>query len=214
MEFDSELCILLMKIILKSNVMKKLILVFAITMLVSGFLSAREISGTVKDESGNSLPGVLVKTDNSNRNTVTDAMGFYKIQLMPGDKALVFSFIGMETKIVKIGRSYKIDVVLKASKEVNDEIVIKGYAQPQLLHVVTNAVEMKKSATTGIMIRGVGAIAPNWNTENYSTIHENGFKDAKANPLSTFSIDVDNASYSNVRRYINNGELPPRDAVG
>ncbi len=193
--------------------MKKLILVFAITMLVSGFLSAREISGTVRDVSGNALPGVLVRTDNSSRNTVTDVMGFYKIQLMPGDKALVFSFIGMETKIVKIDRSYKIDVVLKASKKVNDEIVVSGYAQPQLLNVVTNAVEMKKSATTGIMIRGVGAVAPNWNTENYSTIHENGFKDAKANPLSTFSIDVDNASYSNVRRYINNGEMPPRDAV-
>jgi Ca-activated chloride channel family protein len=54
---------------------------------------------------------------------------------------------------------------------------------------------------------------PNFNTEGYSPINENGFKDVGHNPLSTFSIDVDNASYSNVRRFINLGELPPVDAV-
>jgi Ca-activated chloride channel homolog len=49
--------------------------------------------------------------------------------------------------------------------------------------------------------------------ENYKTINENGFSNAKDNPLSTFSVDVDAASYSNVRRFINNGQLPPVDAV-
>lgn len=52
-----------------------------------------------------------------------------------------------------------------------------------------------------------------FNTENYSRIYENEFLDAAKNPLSTFSIDVDAASYSNVRRYINAGSLPPHDAV-
>ncbi len=45
------------------------------------------------------------------------------------------------------------------------------------------------------------------------TSEENPFLDSKANPLSTFSIDVDTASYSNVRRFINEGSLPPKDAV-
>jgi len=49
--------------------------------------------------------------------------------------------------------------------------------------------------------------------ESYSTITENEFKSVKNEPLSTFSIDVDKASYSNVRRYINNGSKPPKDAV-
>ena len=49
--------------------------------------------------------------------------------------------------------------------------------------------------------------------ESYSTIVENTFNDAKDKPLSTFSIDVDAASYSNVRRYINGGQLPPKDAI-
>jgi Ca-activated chloride channel family protein len=53
----------------------------------------------------------------------------------------------------------------------------------------------------------------NFNTEGYASVNENGFKNVKSNPLSTFSIDVDNASYSNIRRYINMGELPPADAV-
>ena len=51
------------------------------------------------------------------------------------------------------------------------------------------------------------------NTEEYNHISENEFKDASQNPLSTFSIDVDNASYSNVRRYIQSNQLPPKDAV-
>jgi len=51
------------------------------------------------------------------------------------------------------------------------------------------------------------------NTEEYDRIYENPFKEALQNPLSTFSIDVDKASYSNVRRYLENGTLPPKDAV-
>jgi Ca-activated chloride channel family protein len=51
------------------------------------------------------------------------------------------------------------------------------------------------------------------NTEGYDRIYENEFLDALSNPLSTFSIDVDAASYSNTRRFLNDGLLPPPDAV-
>ena len=51
------------------------------------------------------------------------------------------------------------------------------------------------------------------NTESYTYFTENTFLNAKENPLSTFSIDVDNASYTNTRRFIDNGSLPPADAV-
>jgi len=50
-------------------------------------------------------------------------------------------------------------------------------------------------------------------TEEYNPIHENPFLAVANNPLSTFSIDVDPASYSNVRRFIRDRRLPPRDAV-
>ncbi len=54
---------------------------------------------------------------------------------------------------------------------------------------------------------------PNFNTESYDRIVENPFLNAAGNPLSTFSIDVDRASYSNVRRFINRAQRPPADAV-
>lgn len=49
--------------------------------------------------------------------------------------------------------------------------------------------------------------------EQYNSITENDFQDARKNHISTFSIDVDGASYANVRRYLNSGARPPRDAV-
>lgn len=49
--------------------------------------------------------------------------------------------------------------------------------------------------------------------ERYAKIEENPFLETSRAPLSTFSIDVDTASYANVRRYLNGGALPPKDAV-
>ncbi len=57
------------------------------------------------------------------------------------------------------------------------------------------------------------ALTADFNTEQYSHISENGFKKVTDDPLSTFSIDVDAASYSNVRRFLNSSTLPPADAV-
>ncbi len=49
--------------------------------------------------------------------------------------------------------------------------------------------------------------------EGYDPIHETGFAAVDVQPLSTFSIDVDTASYTNVRRFLRGGSLPPADAV-
>lgn len=52
-----------------------------------------------------------------------------------------------------------------------------------------------------------------FNTEEYKNIQDNNYQLALNSPVSTFSIDVDTASYSNVRRFINSGSLPQKDAV-
>ncbi len=52
-----------------------------------------------------------------------------------------------------------------------------------------------------------------FNTEEYNYIAENGFKNVRSDPLSTFSVDVDTASYTNIRRFLRNGEPIPEDAV-
>jgi Ca-activated chloride channel family protein len=51
------------------------------------------------------------------------------------------------------------------------------------------------------------------NTENYAHVAENAFVSVADQPLSTFSIDVDTASYSNARRFLNDGSLPPKDSI-
>jgi Ca-activated chloride channel homolog len=51
------------------------------------------------------------------------------------------------------------------------------------------------------------------NTESYAHVTENSFLSVADQPLSTFSIDVDTASYSNARRFLNDGSLPPKDSI-
>jgi Ca-activated chloride channel family protein len=58
-----------------------------------------------------------------------------------------------------------------------------------------------------------GMLDEGTNGERYAEIEENPFLETARAPLSTFSIDVDTASYANVRRYLNDGQLPPKDAV-
>ncbi|WYD80514.1 MAG: VWA domain-containing protein [Candidatus Electrothrix gigas] len=60
---------------------------------------------------------------------------------------------------------------------------------------------------------GITPQPPKWNRESYNAEEENDFISTANDPLSTFSIDVDTASYSNVRRLLNSGQLPPKGAV-
>jgi Ca-activated chloride channel family protein len=70
------------------------------------------------------------------------------------------------------------------------------------------------SARVGGNIGGVAiGQTGQFNTEAYDRIEDNGFRSVRADPLSTFSIDVDTASYANVRRFLNEGTMPPADAV-
>jgi Ca-activated chloride channel family protein len=72
-----------------------------------------------------------------------------------------------------------------------------------------------ENVASGIIIEPERSEEPKepYSTEDYDHIVENRFLAATQNPLSTFSIDVDEAAYSNIRRYINNGSIPPAGAV-
>ncbi len=69
------------------------------------------------------------------------------------------------------------------------------------------------AAAPAMMYRAAGMSMPPANTENYADLVDNAIHQVGETPISTFSIDVDTGSYSNVRRFLNNGELPPADAV-
>ena len=72
------------------------------------------------------------------------------------------------------------------------------------------------AADKKIRLRGensLGNTNADFEREGYDYILENAFLKVKDNPLSTFSIDVDAASYSNIRRFLTSGQLPPAGAV-
>jgi len=79
----------------------------------------------------------------------------------------------------------------------------------------------REAVTGGVvgqfLVEDLGALQPDedgrWSTETYDHIVENPFLAVTHNRLSTFSIDVDTASYANMRRFLNQGQLPPPDAV-
>ncbi len=198
-----------------------------ISILTVLFLSAfsiapdqvRMISGTVSDEAGIPMSGVTVVVKGTSNGTLTDLNGTYKLQVNPEAKYLVFSYIGYETEEVKIPRSNRINVSLQPAVEALEEVVSYEYdmASPRVGRISGVPVrESSKSYHKRAQHLSYVAPEPGYiphNTEGYTAIDENGFKDVLHNPLSTFSIDVDRASYSNVRRFLNMGQLPPMDAV-
>lgn len=200
--------------------MKTIILSFVILIGSILFMSAdtsREITGKVTDELGAPLAGVNVFIKNTNRGTLTDSYGKYRITVQSTDKAIVYSFIGYDKKDVLINNQSVINVQLVSNTITLDEVVLSTSPESKVaLKQTAGAVtRVKKDFANAeyeapIIIR---SSTQDWNTEGYSAIHENGYKDVFIEPLSTFSIDVDKASYANIRRYINMGQLPPIDAV-
>ena len=173
---------------------------------ISG-LSAQSltVTGTVTDENNRPLIGANVSIEKSRKGTVTNEHGKYSIEALQGD-IIRFSYIGYKTQKVKANRKI-IDVKLYPDNNLlMEECVITSD------EVSNRAISSKQMA-----VRSLGMPALIYdryaNREEYSHNAENRFKSPVKDPLSTFSIDVDAASYSNIRRFINQGEMPPKDAV-
>lgn len=90
--------------------------------------ASKKITGIVVDESGQTLPGVSVVIKGTTKGISTDINGRFSINVPEeAPQILVFSFIGFETKEVKIANQSNLRVTLKASTESLDEVVITGY---------------------------------------------------------------------------------------
>ena len=191
---------------MRTNQFRVIMLVLLMAVICLGTMNAQTITvtGIVTDAAdGTSITGCSVVNNRSKSGAITDVNGRYSIQAQKGD-VLLFRFIGYkeEKRVVK---SAKLDVKMKTDDVALEECVVVGYGT------------MKTKAVTGAYV----AVCPTamydmdarMNTEEYGRIQENGFKSVADAPLSTFSIDVDPASYSNMRRFINRGELPPADAI-
>lgn len=190
------------------------------------------ISGTVTDDTGLPLPGANIIIKETSDGTQTDFDGRYSINAQIGQK-LVFSYVGFETKEVRVKNHNIINVSMKPSA-VLDEVVVTGYSENNDAirkamgysvrrnnNYATSKKERKlKGKATGVQVNSSlygsrGYINNNRvsDNESYGRIEENIFKSVSTAPLSTFSIDVDKAGYSNIRRMLNNGQEVPQDAV-
>ena len=177
--------------------MKNLVLFFSISILSISTLIAKSITGKVTDNEGMPLPGTRIIIKGTNTGTQTDFDGKYTIEAKTGD-VLIFNYIGFTTQTIKVKKQSVIDIKMTASTNL-DEVVVSALATKR----VRNELVRSNQVVTSHPI----------NRESYKEIEENTFKMVKSSPLSTFSIDVDKAGYSNVRRMINNGQEIPKDAV-
>ncbi|MEM9897204.1 MAG: von Willebrand factor type A domain-containing protein, partial [Bacteroidota bacterium] len=180
--------------------------------------SAQFVNGTVYDDEGNTLPGVNVLVKGTSDGTTSDINGFYSIKVPNEGAILVFSYIGFETQEIKTSKRKVIDVAMVPDRMELQEIVVvsrKDLRRMKKEHGANYpiAADHLQGRAPGVALRSMLYEDEYHNTEEYATIHENGFKKVLDHALSTFSIDVDAASYSNMRRYIQDGQLPPKDAV-
>lgn len=204
---------------MKTKWIAALLILFAFAGMVSA--QDRVITGAVTAaDDGKGMPGVNVVVKGTHVGTVTNATGIYSITVPAPYDVLVFSFIGMETKEERIGKRAVVDVVMTTDVQQLSEVIVTAVGEQTKRVRTASAVTDKKSRKQANGATTYSSVThdeyeqqPAFNTEEYDGINENIFHGALLNPLSTFSIDVDAASYSNMRRFIQNGQRPPVDAV-
>jgi Ca-activated chloride channel family protein len=140
-------------------------------------------------------------------------------------EAAISGKVAVRFTVKKDGTINKPEILRGVSWEMNEEAIRLIKAMPKWTPAQQDGKPIETTFTLPIQFSlsddEVTAPAPipqtphsDYNTEQYDPIVENEFVSVRQNPLSTFSIDVDNAAYTNVRRYINTEKrLPPSGAV-
>lgn len=196
--------------------MKSYPIMLALILLCSSYvitLNPRTVTGTVTAaDDGTPLPGVIITIKGTTIGTITDFNGKYSIKAPSENATLVFSFIGFTTEEVKLGNRLVLDIKMNTDIKTLNETIVSGYETKSRNKFKKAEMEAPLMMELNISAEYDYFQEPH-NTEEYAIVHDNKFLEAIKNPLSTFSIDVDNASYSNLRRFINWGQTPPKDAV-
>ena len=137
-----------------------------------------------------------------------------------------------QLRVTAVGyeKLYKSNIVLTENKKLELTIEMKAVKKLEIVeqeadledrHPGTHKAIITNRGTNNNEQMGYGGIYSlqydmpyvEHNTESYDLINDNNFKNVTEQPVSTFSIDVDRASYANVRRFLNNNTFPPKDAV-
>ena len=196
--------------------MRTILFVIGLLLSFGGYAKqGYEVSGKVVDaNTGIALAGVQVSNDVTKEQGLTDDKGNYRIQVRDGKNTLIFSYIGYLEQRIAVNHRSKVDVALVQQNNTLDEVVVTGYERKAKRQTapMMNVNAALSGQVSSLYIRGT-AYMPNQNQESYQKVKENKFINPLKEPLSTFAADVDAASYSNVRRFINSGSLPEKDAV-
>lgn len=181
-----------------------LLILFLISGLNMIYAQQKSISGSVRDESNISLPGVTVVVKGTTTGTVTNNDGAYNINVPDENATLIFSFIGMETQEFKVGTQSTINVSMESGSIGLDEVIAIGYGTSKRQEVtgavavadldelrkvpVNNILETVKGAVPGLI---VGSTNRAGQVAGLQVRGQNSVNDAGNVPL----IVVDNAIY-------------------
>ncbi len=108
-----------------------------------------KITGTVNDNAGKSVPGATVLLKGTTNGTITDADGRYTLGNVPPNSVIVFSFVGMKTIEIKVGKQTVLNAVLEDESIGLEEVVAVGYAT-QKKSTLTGAVVSVKSENLAV----------------------------------------------------------------
>lgn len=203
-----------------------LCLLLAIVAAAFTYTGTVAVTGKVLTEKGLPVVGATVREKGASHAVNTDANGEFSTTVSSKKSVLIISAVGFGQNEIRVGEQLHLVITLRASNAQLQEVVVVGYGAMQKKMKTGNSVAM--SSPTMMVDRTANEYEENkigftddeqwrqsekFSREGYDRIVENRFLKAADNPLSTFSIDVDAASYSNVRRMLNYGQLPPAGAV-
>ncbi len=200
--------------------MKTLLITLSLCCLFLGTQATKLITGTVYDDTNQPLIGASIVEKGQSNGTISGVNGNFSITVKDENAILVISFIGYKTEEIKVKGKSDVKVVLQAETVAIEEVVLTDCLQGRAVGVQEAIAKRERK----ILIRGCATLSSPQayycppspiiqNNEDYANINENKFLSPEQEPLSTFSVDVDRASYANIRRFINQGTLPPSDAV-
>ena len=175
------------------------------------------VRGTVTSAiSRTPIRGANVYVNTANVSAATDSTGAYTLVVPVDDTTQMISLrvralgYAPDVRALPFADSIRVDFALKQDMNRLSEVVVTGAP-------VAAGDPIRMRGYSGASLQGKVAYgvarADGMNTEEYARREDNRFFSVASAPLSTFSADVDRASYSNVRRYINTGAMPPKDAV-
>ena len=200
---------------MRTRIWASIVVVAFVVPLLAAQVDFGAINGVVTDSSGAVLPGVTIELTGPERRTVlTGGRGeFSVVRLRPGEYDVLITLAGFSTVRTKVvlaaGRTERLTIQMRVGA-VEETVTVTGVT-PRV--DTQSAAPQFRTVVGGVVGAPLAGPREGFNTESYDHIEENRFRRVEADPLSTFSIDVDTASYANVRRFITDGMLPPAGAI-